>query len=47
MNADLMLDNINGWENAIILMAATLNLGYLPTSCWLFQKIKILNPKPS
>lgn len=45
MNADLMLNNINEWENAIILFTETANLGYLLTNRGQFQKIEILNPK--
>lgn len=45
MSADLMLNNVNEWENAIILFTGTANLGYLLTNCGQFQKIKILNPK--
>lgn len=45
MNADLMFNNVDEWENVIILFTGTANLGYLLTNCWQFQKIKILNPK--
>lgn len=40
-----MFNDVDEWENVIILFTGTANLGYLLTNCWQFQKIKILNPK--